>query len=212
MYVALFVLQLVLVVLFVLSFIKAGVGATFVQGALNSTASLVSNVNTDFELTKTSQFLAADEAYAQYYLWAGWILVILFLLLEILLCVARKYIKITIALVSEATQAMRNSKFMVFLPVVISGVQLLVLAFTCLVLLHVSVLGAGTSYDIEKGELEAEYSGAASSVDQYFASLGAPAGLVTNISSVIDLSATSKSDEQECVHCYQVASGVCKID
>ena len=47
---------------------------------------------------------STDSAYTVYYLWAGWLTLLIFLLLQITLCLAKKNIAVTIALVSESTQ------------------------------------------------------------------------------------------------------------
>mmetsp|Transcript_4741 Transcript_4741/g.9832 ORF Transcript_4741/g.9832 Transcript_4741/m.9832 type:complete len:750 (+) Transcript_4741:28-2277(+) len=207
-YVALYLLQILLFVLSLLSFIKAGVFSHYVQSALNHTSTFIASANmssigVDIGMdsvsgitAQASDFLATDATYASYYMWAGWTLLIVFILLEILLCVAKKNIQITIALVSEATQAMRNSKAMIFLPVMISALQLLVLSFCFVVMLYISVLGSGTAYDTELANMEKSYLDTALVVDHYAESLGAPAGLISNISAALDITTVSKSDEQ----------------
>jgi len=207
--IALFLLQAILFLLSAFCFIKAGYGTTLVEAAIAETSHLAEeastalqestdtfDLNIEDQLASTRDLLKVDETYAQYYLYAAWVLLLSFVLLEILLCIAKKHIAITVALVSEATQAMRNSKALVFLPVFISAVQLLVLSFVVVVLMYISVLGAGESYEEQMADLATGYSSGVQALDTWVTSLGAPPGLVAKAGDVLDLSSLSKTDEQ----------------
>jgi len=206
-YIALWLVGLLLGTISLLSFVKAGYLTEYVALAVNSSLAALDYIGeqTDIDVdsdvaadlgAQATDLLATSTEFNDYYKTAGIAFGVAFILFVLICCIARKNIAITIALISESTQAMRNSKAMVFLPIFISTFQLAVLAFTAVVLVYVAVMGSGEAYDQHLADLTHSYSEVSETLEQMAVQVGIPGGVVSNVTSLLHLGAISQSQEQ----------------
>jgi len=127
---------------------RAGVGGAavtiFVQGVVNATAVNLQNqldsagIEVADGVVGSAQAQAlvqeTDEDWARLYTVMAAISALLTVLFLVVLCAAGSQIGRTVALVKEATRVVRNSKAMVFFPLIIGAAQLLLLLFCVLTL------------------------------------------------------------------------------
>ena len=104
--------------------------------------------------TLSDALAAAPEAQAATYLHAATAVSVVLLVYALVLCLQRKQIQRTVALVKEATSALRHSSGLVLLPVFIAAFQLAAIGFCLLLLLSVLSDDSGQGYQEIASSLE----------------------------------------------------------